>query len=173
MEGDLGAAVLSVVCGQSELHQRSYGENIYLTDAALAVNLQEAGEEATPRCAYATVLYGSSYFFFLGALVRMLLDKEGTLDSHAQSLSEFDGTAYARTMKSQKTSGSSGFLTNMCSAHGEGVCVPSCFRFSATAIRLSRQISIFFGAPQLGCCNRKFIPRRVLTGKVRGATRLD
>ena len=111
--------------------------------------------------------------FFLGALVRMLLDKEGTLDSHAQSLWEFDGTAYARTMKSQKTSGSSGFLTNMCSAHGEGVCVPSCFRFSATAIRHSRQISIFFCALQLGWCNRKFIPRRVLTGKVRGATRLD
>ena len=56
------------------------------------------------------------HIFLLGALVRMLLDKEGTLDSHAQSLSEFDGTAYARTMKSQKTSGSSGLLTNMCSA---------------------------------------------------------
>ena len=119
-------------------HQKLAGPE-YVTDAALAVNLQD---------------------FFFGALVRT-------------SLWEFDGTAYARTMKSQKTSGSSGFPTHMCSAHGEGVCVPSCFKFSATAIRHSRKISIFFGALQLGCCNRKFIPRRVLTRKARGATRLD
>ena len=126
-------------------HQKLAGPE-YVTDAALAVNLQD---------------------FFFGALVRT-------------SLWEFDGTAYARTMKSQKTSGSSGFLTNMCSAHGEGVCVPSCFRFSATAIRLCRQISAKFSRAikrllaraVTGCCDILWrSSARLLQQKVHSKTR--